>query len=126
MSCTLRMLFREDTEGERVLSRGKISSKLLQDSVAAFPCQVVGNREVAVDDDWRLVVQLHFGHAEITCVFLEANRHDGTVESDFQKRSRLVRLEGRIAAAMRASRPSVVLEDGKFCGIDNTSRRIAE
>ena len=93
-------------------SGGKIPPKLLQDGVAAFPCQVVGNREVAVDDDWRLVVQLHFGHAEITCVFLEANRHDGAVEGDFQKRSGLVRLEGRVAAAMGAGRPSVILEDG--------------
>ena len=126
MPCALRMLFGEDTEGERVLSRRQIPSKLLKDGVAAFPCQVVGNREVAVDDDRRLVVQLHFCHAEITGIFLEANRHDGAGESDFQKGSGLVCLEGSVAAAMGASRPSVVLEDGKFCGVHNTSRRIAE
>ena len=120
------MLLRQNTEGERVLSGGQIPSKLLQDGVAAFPCQVVGNREVAIDDDRRLVVQLHFGHAEITGVFLEANRHDGAVESNFQKGSGLICLEGGVAAAMRAGRPSVVLEDGKFCGVHNTSRRIAE
>ena len=38
MPCALRMLFREDTEEERVLSGGKIPSKLLKDGMAAFPC----------------------------------------------------------------------------------------
>ena len=106
------MFFREDTEGERVRSGGQIPTNLLQDGVAAFPRQVVGNREVAVENDWRLVVQLHFGHAKGSRVFFEANRHDGTIEGYFQKGSRLISLEGGVAAAMGASRPSVVLEDG--------------
>lgn len=38
MACALRMFFRQNTEGKRVLSSGKIPPKFLQDGMAAFPC----------------------------------------------------------------------------------------
>ena len=69
---------------------------------------------------------MHFGHAKFAGIFFETDRHDGTVEGDFQKGTRLVCLEGGVASAMRAGRPSVILEDGQCRGIDNSSRRIAE